>query len=176
MCTIPMANARGLEEKAMIYVVEIPEEGHARAWFAFDRQDFVRKVRIEKNSNDCVLFAAVTPRHLLEAAGQTPDSPGVRDEHADLCSLADAHGWDTVLYRADYVLEPGVYQTEPVEEFDACVGALAHDLRDLRIHMSDRSASIALYQDPIYDLQNGFHAHMALREQLIAMEVISDEL
>ncbi len=28
----------------MIYVVELPAQGYPRAWFAFDRQDFVSKM------------------------------------------------------------------------------------------------------------------------------------
>lgn len=28
----------------MIYVVELPCQGHPRAWFAYDKEDFVRKM------------------------------------------------------------------------------------------------------------------------------------
>lgn len=28
----------------MIYVVELPEQGHPRAWFAYDKEDFVCKM------------------------------------------------------------------------------------------------------------------------------------
>ncbi|MEO8119479.1 MAG: hypothetical protein ABI606_09180 [Rhodoferax sp.] len=28
----------------MIYVVELPDQGHPRAWFAYDKEDFVRKM------------------------------------------------------------------------------------------------------------------------------------
>ena len=28
----------------MIYVVELPSKGHPRAWFAYDKEDFVRKM------------------------------------------------------------------------------------------------------------------------------------
>jgi hypothetical protein len=28
----------------MIYVVELPEQGHPRAWFAYDKEDFVIKM------------------------------------------------------------------------------------------------------------------------------------
>ena len=28
----------------MIYVVELPDQSHPRAWFAYDKEDFVRKM------------------------------------------------------------------------------------------------------------------------------------
>ena len=28
----------------MIYVVELPDQGHPRAWFAYDKEDFVGKM------------------------------------------------------------------------------------------------------------------------------------
>lgn len=28
----------------MIYVVEIPDQGHPRAWFAYDKEDFAHKM------------------------------------------------------------------------------------------------------------------------------------
>jgi len=159
----------------MIYVVEFPHQIHACAWFAFDEQDFVRKVRA-KCTGDWTIFTAATPRQQLEAAGHTPESPDARTEHAGIFDLAEAHGWDTVLYRADYLFGEGVYQIEPISEFDACVAAIAHDLQACRVYLSDQAATSALYGDPLYDGREGFHAHMALREQLIALEVISDDL
>jgi hypothetical protein len=38
----------------MIYVLEIPYEGRPHAWFAFDREDFVRKVRATHGANAAV--------------------------------------------------------------------------------------------------------------------------
>ena len=160
----------------MIYVVEIPHEARARAWFAFDQQDFARKVRAAREPGDWTLFTASTPRQLLEATGIAEETPVARGEYPEIFELADLHGWDTVLCRADYLLGHGVYQLDPVSEFEACVGAVAHDLRACRVYLSDEAATSALYRDPLYDGREGFHAHMALREQLIAMEVISDDL
>ncbi|HUL13680.1 MAG TPA: hypothetical protein VLU73_16135 [Methylococcaceae bacterium] len=159
----------------MIYVVEFPHQAHAYAWFAFEEQDFARKVQA-RHAGDRTLFAAATPRQQLEKTGHTPDSPGARTEYAGIFDLAEEYGWDTVLYRADYLLGEGVYQAEPASEFDACVAAIAHDLRACRVYLSDEAATAALYRDPLYDGPEGFHAHMALREQLIALEVISDDL
>ncbi|UZR27265.1 hypothetical protein [Methylococcus mesophilus] len=160
----------------MIYIVEVTAPGKANAWFAFDREDFSLKVRAAKEREGRVIFAAATPRGLLEAAGFTPDSPEAGASHGWIFELADKHGWDTELYRADELLGEGVYESEPVSEFEACVAALAEGLEGCRVYLSDQSAMNALYGDPFYQGREGFPAHMALREQLIAMEVISDDM
>ena len=159
----------------MIYVVEFPHQARPSAWFAFEKEDFARKVRA-KRAGDRVIFAAETPRRQLEATGHTPDSPEARSAQAGIFELAEAHGWDTPLYRADYLLGDGIYQAEPVSEFDAHVVAIAHGLQTCRIYLSDEAATNALYRDPLYDGREGLYAHLALREQLIALEVISDDL
>ncbi|WP_367025743.1 hypothetical protein ABZN20_14835 [Methylococcus sp. ANG] len=160
----------------MIYVVEVPSPGKANAWFAFDREDFSRKVRAAKEQDGRVIFAVTSPRRLLEAAGLTPESPEAGASHGPILELAEKHGWDTELYRADDLLGEGVYDSEPVSEFEACVAALADGLEGCRVYLSDQSAMNALYGDPFYQGREGFPAHMALREQLIAMEVISDDM
>lgn len=159
----------------MIYVVEFPHQARPSAWFAFDREDFARKVHA-RHTGHRTLVSAATPRQQLEAAGLAPDSPGARERYPEIFDLAASHGWDTVLYRADSLLGEGVYQAEPVSEFDACAAAIAGDLRDCRVYLSDQAAITALYSDPLYDGREGFPAHMALREQLIALDVIADDL
>ena len=104
----------------MIYIVEIPHQKRPHAWFAFNREDFVLKVRA-------------------------------------------THGED-------------VCQAGAENEFEACVDALAHDLKDYRVHLSDELAIGALQSDPLYDRRKGFYAHMALREQLVAMDALEDDL
>ncbi len=104
----------------MIYIVEIPHQKRPHAWFAFNREDFVLKVRAT---------------HGLKA---DPDA------------AANA--------------------------FDDCVAALAHELKDYRVHLSDELAIGALQSDPFYDRHEGFYAHMALREQLVAMDALEDDL
>ncbi len=158
----------------MIYVVEIPQEARPRAWFAFDQDDFVRKVRAR--TWDGVLYAEGSAKALLAAEGLMPDSVEARAALPGIFAAAETFGWETPLFRADYLFEPGAYVAEPVTEFEACVAAVADGLKACRVYLSDQSASNALYSDPIYDVYDGFHAHMALREQLIAMEVISDDL
>jgi hypothetical protein len=44
------------------------------------------------------------------------------------------------------------------------------------VYPDDETALDALYRDPLYHGRDGFYAHMALREQLIALEVLADDL
>ena len=44
------------------------------------------------------------------------------------------------------------------------------------MHLSDELAIGALQSDPLYDKYDGFYAHMALREQLVAMDALEDDL
>lgn len=159
----------------MIYIVEVPHEGRPRAWFAFDPQDFTSKVQAARNRADWIIYTEETPRQRLEMTGDTLDTPGARDIHADIFARADQYGWDTVLYRADYLLDHGLYQIDPVSELEAYVAAIAQDLKTCRVYLSDDDASDALYKDPLFQGRDGFYAHMALRDQLISLEVIADE-
>jgi hypothetical protein len=91
------------------------------------------------------------------------------------------HAW-FAFSREDFVLKVRAThgpQMDPLgeeNEFDACVAALAHDLKDYRVHLSDELAIGALQSDPLYDKYDGFYAHMALREQLVAMDALEDDL
>lgn len=104
----------------MIYIVEFPRQGRAHAWFAFDRDDFVRKVRVR---------------------------------YAE-----------------------GLSRAEGMDEFDACVDALAENLEACRIYLDEGQAIGALSRDPLLDSGAGFYAHMALREQLIAMDAMEEDI
>jgi len=91
------------------------------------------------------------------------------------------HAW-FAFSRDDFVLKvrathgPKVDQSGAANEFDACVAALAHDLKECRVYLSDELAIGALQSDPLYDKYQGFYAHMALREQLVAMDALEDDL
>lgn len=160
----------------MILTVAIPHTGKPSCWFAYNEDDFIRKVKVASADVTGVIFNVVTPRELLAAQGRVPDSAGLQDQQAEILAMADAHGWDTPLYRADYLLAPGLYQTEPVSEFVAHVAVLAQELRACRVYRDEEQAMDALYADALYAGKEGFYAHMALREQLIALEVMSDDL
>ena len=159
----------------MIYVVEFPQDARPSAWFAFEKQDFIRKVEA-RHSGDQVIFAVASPRQQLQALGHTPDSPGGRSQCPKLFDLAERYGWDTELYRADYVFDDAEYQPEPVSELEAYAAAIGDNLEACRVYLSDQAAVQALYHDPLYNGREGIYAHIALRDQLIAMEVISDDM
>ena len=157
----------------MIYVIEFPEQGRAHAWFAFEKQDLMRKIYAEDTRHECEIFDVVTASELLEMQGKTPDTDGVRDALPAICSLGDQHGWDTPLYRADYLLGGGVFQVEAVAEMDACVAALTH--RNCKIYWSDTQATAALESDPLFQSREGYWARDALREQLVSLEILEGE-
>ena len=156
--------------------MEIPHAGRPRCWFAFSEHDFIHKVQATRPPDDGVIFGAITPRELLALQGALPEASALQQGSADAQALAAAYGWDTLLYRADHLLAPGLYQTEEVSEFVAHVAAIAQRLRCCRVYRDEEQAMNALYSDTLYAGPAGFHAHMALREQLIALEVISDDL
>jgi hypothetical protein len=91
------------------------------------------------------------------------------------------HAW-FAFSREDFVLKMRATHGSQMDppgaenEFDACVAVLAHELKDYRVHLSDELAIGALQSDPLYDKYDGFYAHMALREQLVAMEALEDDL
>ena len=109
----------------MIYVVEIPHEGRPFSWFAFDRDDLARKVRAAKESGDTTVFAALSARLRLRAAGLRrirrcqAAQPAIFDD-------ADRYGWDTVLYRP-ITPEPRRLAGRAGIGTEACVAALAHE-------------------------------------------------
>lgn len=63
-----------------------------------------------------------------------------------------------------------------MDEFDASVAALTRDLKTCHIHLSDEQGIEALHRDPLYYPNEGFYAHLALREQLIAMEAMEEDM
>lgn len=156
----------------MIHVVEFPEQGKPRAWFAFDYQDFARKVYASDARRDWEIFDVVSPRELLDMLDTTPETAGVRDTFPAICSLADLHGWNTPLYRADYLLGGGVYQAEAVTESSACAAALVQRGKACGIYWSDIQATAALDNDLLFDGRERYWGREALREQLVALEVL----
>lgn len=160
----------------MIYIVEIPREGRPKAWFAFDLADLGRKARQGREENGRVVYAALSAGEMLAAKGVVKDGPEARSKYAEVFELGDRHGWDTPLFRADYLLDEPGWHSNPVAELDAYVAAIGDGNSLCKVYLSDGAAEAALYQDPIYQGREGFYAHMALREQLIALEVISDDM
>jgi hypothetical protein len=168
----------------MIFVVEVPHDGDAHAWFAFAGEDLLSKVAVDDPLQSWEIFDTTTARELLDMVGETPGTPQSRSAFPGICRLADEYGLDATLYRADYVLERGCYQPDPVKIEAACeaalqsrVGATAQDgpLKELRIFWSEEQAVLAMEgADPLFTSQGGWRAMHALREQLLALDVLAE--
>ena len=160
----------------MIFVLELPAAADARAWFAYDARDLLAKVAAGDALPLWQIHDCISPRELLALADETPDAPGLAQRHPALCALAAEEGWDGSLYRADHLLPPGTYRAEPVSEAQAAEAAL-RARGDCRIYWSEAEATAAFERarDPLWQ-GSGWRAHQALRAQLIATEVLSDDL
>jgi hypothetical protein len=168
----------------MIYVVELPHEGDPAAWFAFDAEDLLRKVAEFDPLDEWEIHDVRTARELLEMVGHEGEPEQAREAFPGICSLADEHGWDTDLYRADHLLGRGAFQPDAVTLESACEAALRARLGDgaapgllrgLRIYWSDPEAVLATETiEDFYEQPNGWRALHALREQLLALEVVAE--
>lgn len=161
----------------MIYVVHQPEAGEASAWFAFDADDLLRKVAAGDALPAHAVWDCASPRDLLALFDETPDSPGVAERFPGICTLGSEEGWDWPLYRADYLQDAGSYGLEPRRCEDACYAALRARGGQWKFYESEPHALAAVDQpDPLYDAPGGWRARWALRQQLIAVEALADEL
>ena len=159
----------------MIFVIELPASAEPRAWFAYDATDLLTKVAAADPLPLWQIHDCISARELLELADETPAAPGIETRHPAVCALAAEHGWDRPLYRADHLLAPGTYRTEPVSEAAAAEAAL-RARGEGRIYWSEAQATAAFERadDPAWQ-GGGWRAHRALREQLIALEVLADD-
>jgi len=159
----------------MIFVVECRPEAEPHAWFAFDDADFARKVCAGDALQPWEVWDCSSVRELLDLMDETPEAPGVAERFPALCELGRRSGWDTPLYRADHLTGRGAYRPEPVTLLGACVAALAAREGEVRVYPAEPLALAAIdAPDPLYDAPGGWRARMALREQLIATEVLAD--
>jgi hypothetical protein len=160
----------------VIYVVELPEKGEPSAWFAYDDEDFSRKVAARDPLQPWEIYDELTARGLLEDLGHAAVDAAARQAFPAVCALGDEHGWDTPLYRADHLLGRGVFATEPVKERDALSAALAARSGLSCIYWSDRDA-IGAFEgaDPRIAGKEFWWARRALYEQLVGLEVLADD-
>ena len=87
-----------------------------------------------------VWYEETTPRELLlNLFDCTPETATEEDKEdaAWIFCLANKHGWDAALYRADYTLSSGEYTTRPVSIIQAACDFLTHDVD--RIECNQRS-------------------------------------
>ncbi|WP_454873732.1 hypothetical protein [Paraburkholderia xenovorans] len=159
----------------MIYVVEQSDSAPPRAWFAYDDDDFARKVAASDPLSAAEIYDEVTPRELLALVDHLPDASG-RAAYPSICAVGDEHGLDTLLYRADYLLGRGVCRREPVSERDAQAAALAARGGRCLIYWSDRDA-IGAFEgaDSRLTGESNWPARRALYGQLVALEVLADD-
>ena len=109
-----------------------------------------------------------TPRELLDLADRVPESPDARQACPAVCGLADAHGWDTPLYRADHLLGAGHFQAQAVSPLQAGLAALQARGGQWRVYGSEDVAMAAVdAADALYDAPGGWRARHALRERRV---------
>jgi len=158
----------------LIYVMERLTEREPTAWFAYDDEDFMRKVAASDPLDPDAIFSATTLRELLDFEGPAPELP-TREQYPSLCELGDVCGWDATLYRADYLLGRGVCQVEPVTPRDAAAAALAAR-GECVVYWNDRDA-IGAFEgaDPRLAGDARWRARRALYGQLVALEVLADD-
>lgn len=159
----------------MIYVLQWPRPEAPVAWFAYDEGDLAGKLAPAIGLEPWQVHDAATPRELLDVLDLAPDDPRAQAVCPELIALGLAHGWDTLLYRADALLGQGVWRREPVDGRSALGAALAAQ-GDGLIYWSEREA-IAAFEgaDPRIAGRDGWRARRALYLQLVALEVLADD-
>lgn len=161
----------------MIYVVDVPPDGEARAWFAFDEADLLRKTAAACNQAEHEIWDRASARELLELFDATPDSAEAATRCPGIHRLGSEFGWDTPLFRADHLREAGLYAPEPTRLIDACRAALRARGGEWRFYEGEQHALVAVDKpDALYDRPGGWRARWALRQQLIAVEALADDL
>ena len=159
----------------MIYVLECPPAGTARAWFAYDAEDLVERVADRRGLSPWEVWDRRSPRELLAMCGEHPEAPGVAQRLPALCALGAEHGWDTPLHRADALLGRGVMTAVAVDTMEACAATLDAGGSPAVIWPDDTSAILAFEDDTLALWQGaGWRARHALREQLVATEALAD--
>lgn len=167
----------------MIFVVEVPHEGHPHAWFAYEAEDLLGKVAAEDACQPWEIHDQTSARELFDMVGVSPGAAQAATDFPGISRLAQEFGLDTPLYRADHLLERGCYQPQAVSVEAACEAALRQRvvpaaeggvLRDLRIYWSEPEAVLAIEgQDPFFLEKGNWRALHALREQLLALDVLA---
>lgn len=163
----------------MIFVVEVPHQGEPRAWFAYDEEDLLIKVAEGDRLPIWEIHDQRTARELIELVGEDPLDPTVAQRLPGLWALVTEHGMDALLYRADHLRGDG-YRPDAIDLASACDAALKArvgvTLQDVRIWWSEQEAVLASEDpgEPLFNRGGGWRALHALREQLLALDVVAD--
>ena len=158
----------------MFFAIESPPGAEPRAWFAYDLADLLAKVADGDTLAAHEIWDCASPRELLDAFDATPDTPGAAERWPGIAALAQAHGWDTPLYRADHLHGSGHFGPEPVTVVQACAAALA--ARPGGCLWADEASAVLAYENDANPLWSGsgWKARWALHEQLVATDVLAD--
>lgn len=161
----------------MIYVLEIHGPQEAQAWFAFDGQDLLRKVQAQDPLQPWEVFDEISARELMDLVRDGPLDEAARQVFPAIAALGDQHGWDTTLFRADHLLGAGMYQPDPIKVEQACLAALDQRTGIRRVYWTDQQAIAAIEgQEPLFEALGGWRARHALREQLLSLEVLAEDV
>lgn len=160
----------------MIHVLELPAQGEPRAWFAFDDDDFARKLAAGDRLEEWEIYDETTPRSLLDALGHPEVNDAAQAAFPALYALGEQHGWDQPLWRADHLLGSGVLSTDAISPRDAWAAALAARPGIHRLYWDD-SAALAAFEgaEPLLQGREHWYAKRALYEQLVALDILADD-
>lgn len=143
----------------MIYVVEIPYVHPAKVWAAADAEAFFRMIEVKRPRCEGYVYARATARQLLTESAETADVSWI-------LQLAIAHGWDTPLYRADYLVSQVGWSPTQLDKFNAYMAALVDDLAGCVVFTSTAAAQAALADSDFWIHHGGIWAQTALYELL----------
>lgn len=122
-----------MNEDAII-VLEVPHTMPGSAWVAYSQGDLIDAAYKQHDhyGDGRIIWEKTTASELLDQIYglKSEDEEGIKEEKAEwIADLGEKYGWDTPLYRADFTTHiEESYQVEPIDEFQACLDYLSHDL------------------------------------------------
>lgn len=159
-----------------IYIVQIPHRLPPSVCVGSDKADIIKRANAQHDASRSgrTIFEETTPRELLEQFGFTPKECPT-DECKDILELAKKYGWDTKIYRADYMNGEGEYTAEVISEYDAVLSYVDHDLHMTKLFSTDAEAIAALNNDAEWTVHQGLKAAEALKHALINEGALIEE-
>ena len=96
-----------------------------------DRDRLICWAEEDSESSGQTVFWRGTMRQMLkEYSSLSPDDEWTEDDHEEsdwIARIADEFGWDTILYRADYLFGEGEYTHRECTHLEAAIAELEHD-------------------------------------------------
>lgn len=134
-----------------ILVVEARYRDSVRGWTAKNEADFCEKVkaRYESKHDGKPVIERITLREIAVLSESNVDAPEEDNEYdRRLFALAAEHGWDTPLYRSDFINDDPVFGPIPapkVDELKAYKAALGDVVSGLRFKLEGEEAEDFLF-------------------------------